>query len=283
MPSMHWAASSGCACAPDAKRKEIGTRFAVMLDRVAALVTVSSAPECASWSRWSRRWHDPATSPGALMSGKHEVIMPSATDLKRRQGCRSKSALASAQDLKLEPGDRLEVPGATRCSFGPGNSSEGTGARRAPSDREHVASSAGSGRWSVEERRRCADPGHCRRTGRQEGSKRPARRRLPAGPKLARRLIARPRWRCRKQPVGVAANPSRPSRLHHDLSSVGSRAGSAQRRASAAAAITMPDSGRSETPPSLTLSGSDGVTAKRDQVQVTSRARPETQATPSKR
>lgn len=86
---------------PDAKRKEIGTRFAVMLDQVAAVVTVEASRQNAPIKVDGRPVGlSPLAAPLRLMPGKHEIQMqPAATD----------PSSGAKQQIEVRPGERRTV------------------------------------------------------------------------------------------------------------------------------------------------------------------------------
>lgn len=91
---------------PDAKRKEIGTRFAVMLDQVAALVTVEASRQNAPVKVDGRPvGMTPLAAPLRLMPGKHEIQMqPAATDPSSGAKVQVEVRPGERRTVKLEPG-----------------------------------------------------------------------------------------------------------------------------------------------------------------------------------
>ena len=91
---------------PDAKRKEIGTRFAVMLDQVAALVTLEASRQNAPVKVDGRPiGMTPLPSPLRLMPGKHEIIMqPAPTDPSSGAKIQLDVRPGERRTVKLEPG-----------------------------------------------------------------------------------------------------------------------------------------------------------------------------------
>ena len=91
---------------PDAKRKEIGTRFAVMLDQVAAVVTVEASRQNAPVKVDGRPvGMTPLAAPLRLMPGKHEIQMqPAATDPSSGAKVQVEVRPGERRTVKLEPG-----------------------------------------------------------------------------------------------------------------------------------------------------------------------------------
>ncbi|MBL9004802.1 MAG: PEGA domain-containing protein [Myxococcales bacterium] len=91
---------------PDAKRKEIGTRFAVMLDQVGALVTVEASRQNAPVKVDGRPvGMTPLAAPLRLMPGKHEIHMqPAATDPSSGAKVQIEVRPGERRTVKLEPG-----------------------------------------------------------------------------------------------------------------------------------------------------------------------------------
>ena len=128
------------------------------------------------------------------MPGKHEVIMqPAATDPSSGAKVQIEVRPGERKTVKLEPGTASKFL-EPQVQLGPGNSSEGTGARpheHPPSpDRERPRHQAAlvlaGGRWRSRRRRR---PGHWPGswTGRQKGPSGLPGDDFPQVPKLARR------------------------------------------------------------------------------------------------
>jgi hypothetical protein len=86
---------------PDAKRKEIGSRFAVMLDQVAALVTLEASRQNALVKVDGRPiGTTPIAAPLRLLPGKHEIIMqPAPTD----------PSSGARLQIDVRPGERRTV------------------------------------------------------------------------------------------------------------------------------------------------------------------------------
>lgn len=124
---------------PDAKRKEIGTRFAVMLDQVAALVTVEASRQNAPVKVDGRAvGMTPLPAPLRLMPGKHEVIMqPAATDPSSGAKVQIEVRPGERKTVKLEPGTASKFL-EPQVQLGPGNSSEGTGGEATTSTRPRL-------------------------------------------------------------------------------------------------------------------------------------------------
>lgn len=112
---------------PDAKRKEIGTRFAVMLDQVAALVTVEASRQNAPVKVDGRPvGMTPLPAPLRLMPGKHEVIMqPAATDPSSGAKVQIEVRPGERKTVKLEPGTASKFL-EPQVQLGPGGAGEGT-------------------------------------------------------------------------------------------------------------------------------------------------------------
>ena len=91
---------------PDAKRKEIGARFAVMLDQVAALVTLEASRQNAPVKIDGRPvGTTPITTPLRLMPGKHEIVMqPAPTDPSSGAKVIIEVRPGERKSVKLEPG-----------------------------------------------------------------------------------------------------------------------------------------------------------------------------------
>jgi hypothetical protein len=91
---------------PDAKRKEIGTRFAVMLDQVAALVTLEASRQNALVKVDGRPMGTtPIPAPLRLMPGKHEIVMqPAPTDPSSGARLQIEVRPGERRTVKLEPG-----------------------------------------------------------------------------------------------------------------------------------------------------------------------------------
>jgi hypothetical protein len=91
---------------PDAKRKEIGTRFAVMLDQVAALVTLEASRQNAPVKVDGRPvGTTPLPAPLRLMPGKHEIVMqPAPTDPSSGAKVIIEVRPGERKNVKLEPG-----------------------------------------------------------------------------------------------------------------------------------------------------------------------------------
>lgn len=113
---------------PDAKRKEIGTRFAVMLDQVAALVTVEASRQNAPVKVDGRPvGMTPLPAPLRLMPGKHEVIMqPAATDPSSGAKVQIEVRPGERKTVKLEPGTASKFL-EPQVQLGPGSSGDGAG------------------------------------------------------------------------------------------------------------------------------------------------------------
>lgn len=93
---------------PDAKRKEIGTKFAVMLDQVAALVTLEASRQNAQVKIDGRPVGvTPIDTPLRLLPGKHEIIMmPAPTDPSSGARVLLEVRPGERRSVKLEPGTR---------------------------------------------------------------------------------------------------------------------------------------------------------------------------------
>lgn len=91
---------------PDAKRKEIGARFAVMLDQVAALVTLDASRQNAPVKIDGRPvGSTPIQTPLRLMPGKHEIVMqPAPTDPSSGARVVIEVKPGERRTVKLEPG-----------------------------------------------------------------------------------------------------------------------------------------------------------------------------------
>lgn len=91
---------------PDAKRKEIGTRFAVMLDQVAALVTLEASRQSAPVKVDGRPiGSTPIQTPLRMMPGKHEIVMqPAPTDPSSGAKVIIEVRPGERKTVKLEPG-----------------------------------------------------------------------------------------------------------------------------------------------------------------------------------
>lgn len=91
---------------PDAKRKEIGARFAVMLDQVAALVTLDASRQNAPVKIDGRPiGSTPIQTPLRLMPGKHEIVMqPAPTDPSSGARVVIEVRPGERKTVKLEPG-----------------------------------------------------------------------------------------------------------------------------------------------------------------------------------
>jgi hypothetical protein len=93
---------------PDAKRKEIGAKFAVMLDQVAALVTLDASRQNAQVKIDGRPVGvTPIDTPLRLMPGKHEIVMmPAPTDPSSGARVLLEVRPGERRSVKLEPGAR---------------------------------------------------------------------------------------------------------------------------------------------------------------------------------
>ena len=93
---------------PDAKRKEIGAKFAVMLDQVAALVTLDASRQNAQVKIDGRPVGvTPIDTPLRLMPGKHEIVMmPAPTDPSSGARVLLEVRPGERRSVKLEPGTR---------------------------------------------------------------------------------------------------------------------------------------------------------------------------------
>jgi hypothetical protein len=93
---------------PDAKRKEIGAKFAVMLDQVAALVTLDASRQNAQVKIDGRPVGvTPIDTPLRLLPGKHEIVMmPAATDPSSGARVLVEVKPGERRSVKLEPGAR---------------------------------------------------------------------------------------------------------------------------------------------------------------------------------
>ena len=93
---------------PDAKRKEIGTKFAVMLDQVAAVVTLDASRQNAQVKVDGRPVGvTPIDTPLRLLPGKHEIVMmPAATDPSSGARVQVEVRPGERRSVKLEPGTR---------------------------------------------------------------------------------------------------------------------------------------------------------------------------------
>jgi hypothetical protein len=91
---------------PDAKRKEIGARFAVMLDQVAALVTLEASRQNAPVKIDGRPiGSTPIQTPLRLLPGKHEIVMqPAPTDPSSGARVVIEVKPGERRTVKLEPG-----------------------------------------------------------------------------------------------------------------------------------------------------------------------------------
>ena len=91
---------------PDAKRKEIGARFAVMLDQVAALVTLDASRQNAPVKIDGRPvGNTPIQTPLRMMPGKHEIVMqPAPTDPSSGAKVTIEVKPGERRTVKLEPG-----------------------------------------------------------------------------------------------------------------------------------------------------------------------------------
>ena len=93
---------------PDAKRKEIGAKFAVMLDQVAALVTLDASRQNAQVKIDGRPVGvTPIDTPLRLLPGKHEIVMmPAPTDPSSGARVLIEIKPGERRSVKLEPGAR---------------------------------------------------------------------------------------------------------------------------------------------------------------------------------
>lgn len=93
---------------PDAKRKEIGGRLGVMLDQVAALVTLEASRQNAGVKLDGRPiGNTPIETPLRLMPGKHEIVMnPAPTDPSSGARVVIEVKPGERRNVKLEPGAR---------------------------------------------------------------------------------------------------------------------------------------------------------------------------------
>ena len=93
---------------PDAKRKEIGTKFAVMLDQVAAVVTLDASRQNAQVKVDGRPVGvTPIDTPLRLLPGKHEIVMmPAPTDPSSGARVQVEVRPGERRSVKLEPGAR---------------------------------------------------------------------------------------------------------------------------------------------------------------------------------
>ena len=93
---------------PDAKRREIGAKFAVMLDQVAALVTLEASRQNAQVKIDGRSVGvTPIDTPLRLLPGKHEIVMmPAATDPSSGARVLVEVKPGERRAVKLEPGAR---------------------------------------------------------------------------------------------------------------------------------------------------------------------------------
>lgn len=128
---------------PDAKRKEIGAKLGVMLDQVAAVVTIEASRENAGVKVDGRAiGTTPLEAPLRLMPGKHEIVLqPAPTD----------PSSGARQVIDIKPGERRTVklePGTRSRFLDPQSSNEQTGApgeedeeeeEKAPPKRRKVA------------------------------------------------------------------------------------------------------------------------------------------------
>ena len=91
---------------PDQKRKEIGARFAVMLDQVAALVTLEATRQNAPVKVDGRPiGATPIQTPLRMMPGKHEIVMqPAPTDPSSGARVVIEVKPGERRTIKLEPG-----------------------------------------------------------------------------------------------------------------------------------------------------------------------------------
>lgn len=125
---------------PDAKRKEIGTRFAVMLDQVAAVVTVEASRQNAPVKVDGRPvGMTPLAAPLRLMPGKHEILMqPAATDPSSGAKVQVEVRPGERRTVKLEPGTAskfLEPQAQLDPAVGDGSATTATGrAKPTPSE-----------------------------------------------------------------------------------------------------------------------------------------------------
>jgi hypothetical protein len=128
---------------PDAKRKEIGAKLGVMLDQVAAVVTIEASRENAGVKVDGRAiGTTPLEAPLRLMPGKHELVLqPAPTD----------PSSGARQVIDVKPGERRTVklePGTRSRFLEPQSSNETGGAQgddgeeeeeKAPPKRRKVA------------------------------------------------------------------------------------------------------------------------------------------------
>ena len=93
---------------PDAKRKEVGGRIGVMLDQVAALVTLEATRQNAAVKLDGRPLgNTPIETPLRLLPGKHTVEMvPAATDPSSGAKVTVEVKPGERRTIKLEPGAR---------------------------------------------------------------------------------------------------------------------------------------------------------------------------------
>jgi hypothetical protein len=93
---------------PDAKRKEIGAKFAVMLDQASAVVTVEASRQNAPIKVDGRPiGTTPIDTPLRLLPGKHEIVMqPAATDPSSGARVVVDIKPGERRAVKLEPGAR---------------------------------------------------------------------------------------------------------------------------------------------------------------------------------
>ena len=114
---------------PDAKRKEIGAKFAVMLDQVAAVVTLDASRQNAQVKVDGRPVGvTPIDTPLRLLPGKHEIVMmPAPTDPSSGARVQVEVRPGERRSVKLEPGARsrfLEPQSQNEAPRGDGDPGE---------------------------------------------------------------------------------------------------------------------------------------------------------------
>ncbi len=129
---------------PDAKRKEIGTKFAVMLDQVAAVVTLDASRQNAQVKVDGRPVGvTPIDTPLRLLPGKHEIVMmPAATDPSSGARVQVEVRPGERRSVKLEPGARSRFLEPQSQNDAPAADSEGDPARRTDAVKPVVAANS---------------------------------------------------------------------------------------------------------------------------------------------
>lgn len=130
---------------PDAKRKEIGGKLQVMLDQVAAVVTIEASRQNAGVKVDGRSiGNTPIEAPLRLLPGKHEIVLqPAPTDPSSGAKAIIEVRPGERKAVKLEPGPRSRF--LEPQSQNDQNGQNGAGGENAGAvERVRVASSGGS-------------------------------------------------------------------------------------------------------------------------------------------